>query len=127
MREIKFRAWDKKQKEMIFSGVDFHIRLLQMTDEYKGERESIIGFQNEFEGQLFEMMQFTGLHDKNGKEIYEGDIVTVGEFEEPIIKEVSYVYYAFSLEKHDVYMPASIILKVIGNIHENPELLEAVK
>ena len=131
MREIKFRAWDKKQKEMIFSGVDFHIRLLQMTDEYKGERESIIGFQNEFEGQLFEMMQFTGLHDKNGKEIYEGDIILHDE----IRFEVIWSNGRFLLrherkwldDERNIWNIGESGMEVIGNRFENPELLKEVK
>ena len=64
MREIKFRAWDYERKEMI-------------------QPESIIGLEGETTKQLvlsapfLTLMQFTGLHDKNGKEIYEGDIVSM--------------------------------------------------
>lgn len=73
IREIKYRAWDKKMNEMITSGIELDLRMLSsclppsMTD--------VIGFIPENEGRRFEMMQFTGLKDKKGKEIWEGDIV----------------------------------------------------
>jgi uncharacterized phage protein (TIGR01671 family) len=72
MREIKFRAWDKDSKRMRYAEdligpggwvIQFHGVPLE------------IGIHGVFEPENVELMQYTGLEDKNGKEIYEGDIV----------------------------------------------------
>lgn len=64
MREIKFRAWNKIDKEM---GIPF-----TLDDLYQA---GLCQLKKKHEEENYILMQFTGLHDKNGKEIYEGDIV----------------------------------------------------
>lgn len=136
MREIKFRAWDKKYKIMLYNETEeygFSIFLDGSLDIFKKEK-LVLGTgnwthrtipQNPYD---FILMQYTGLKDKNGKEIYEGDIIET---------KASKSQYVIICEKDRVDFQARNVLdksvfllnwwddtKKIGNIHENPELLE---
>ena len=115
MREIKFRAWDKFMKFMWGTDVCYQGHLATFFKEYQdavdGENEPIL-------------MQYTGLKDKNGKEIYEGDIVkkewiefTNKEHREQIV-DVQWITNGYGAIFHE---PEK--LEVIGNIYENPGLL----
>lgn len=122
MREIKFRVWDNDSKK-IYNQDDFILTFDNVGEDIylKGNNE-IIPFYR------YKLMQYTGLEDKNGQEIYEGDILdygTYGKF------EVVWHRGSFKIRKlgfkngnlhylGDCYFDE---LMVTGNIYENPELL----
>ena len=104
MREIKFRAWDNHNKIWLDTEL-FNI----VCNTGKLQRNGSAGFIGGVD-----ILQYTGLKDKNGVEIYEGDIV---KYEYGQIFEIKWDYGLLShLE--------NIWFKIIGNIYENPELTE---
>lgn len=119
MREIKFRAWDIEMKRYVYPELWDN----KMPTNWK---------------QFFILEQFTGLYDKNGKEIYEGDIVNHGDNFPSVVKydekecafrlfedKPKYARgYRFYPRDHEINAYTSPI-EIIGNIHENPELVKA--
>ena len=143
MREIKFRAWDKERKEMR------EVELMDWSDWWvstgsTGEREepSKYGERNSFKNEQTDrhiLMQYTGLKDKNGKEIYEGDVVNASwyDYDEPRDDAFGEVFFngnwmAYCIWKEDEKSISEMNgqgayhweIEVVGNIYENPELLE---
>ena len=119
MREIKFKAYLKKHKETVF--VDF-------IDFFEKEIIVIDGYGNEycFDFNEIELMQYTGLKDKSGKEIYQGDIGWDEYYEcYGVVKfdEGKFVYEWENICEDLFEMHNSI--KIIGNIYEDKHLLES--
>lgn len=109
--EIKFRAWDKNNKEMIY-----------ISDFYWFEEEGVHDSDGNGHYTNYELMLFSGVHDKNKKEIYKGDIVIVDDK----IYEVKYLFAQFFIGLNMPIAYKRFKCEVIGNIYENPELLETI-
>jgi uncharacterized phage protein (TIGR01671 family) len=135
MREIKFRVFSKDRMFIIESDSDF-------TLQFGNNKPMLAWYSNsgEFieEWAVDNLMQYTGLKDKNGKEIYEGDIIKNGggricvvEWHQPtagfdskfmrdtVMNPAIDKSYGFQCNMWEMHV------EVIGNIYENPELLEA--
>lgn len=149
-REIKFRVWDNWQKKYVFT--DFHVigevtvfgGIDMVISETREARFAALGYETSCEAwDDFELEEWTGLVDKNSKDIYEGDIVratvdtdaqhqVIGD----VVFDVETLSFCFgnNMRIKSPVPPAidyrnlrrygmSTILEVIGNIRENPELL----
>ena len=121
-REIKFRAWHKDLKKMFKIG---QITLEKGTWNFEPNDRDFIGMSIPSQPS-FVLMQYTGLHDKNGKEIYEGDIVKTFNDE---ICIVEYNHNEFGIKVIDKSKPYGWVdfveykIEVIGNKFDNPDLL----
>ncbi len=112
-REIKFRAWDKKFKEMIFD----------IQTPNGPPQPYFFGYYLDNKG--FDIMQFTGLKDRNDKEIYEGDILYWEDFadDEYWAKykvEIPNIFYTL---EHLSDFKTEEDVEIIGNIYD-PELIK---
>ena len=146
MREIKFRFWDKVNKQMIYSDyaiVDKNLFLVKFGNKSKfychPETHSFFTWfiRSDYEY----LMQFTGLLDKNDVKIYEGDIITYNMigWDEKINEKynnqfkgiIVYNWDKFQIKYSDTklskcyhYLNKAQKMKIIGNIYENPELIK---
>jgi len=126
MRELKFRAWDITHKEMFFvDSMTFRMN----NDVYRVWKNVV-----EPKGGLLInpvggiLMQYTGLKDKNGKEIYEGDIIKFPWDSEICVVEYVTLSAGFHLRRKNnrimFLTPYNEGIEIIGNIYENPKLLQ---
>lgn len=134
MREIKFRAWDSEEKKMLlpdgiyggdyspFPNTNIIVDLLaeSINDNWGADELT----------ERYVLMQYTGLQDKNGKEIYEGDIVCVCNNKHGYFQVIFVNAYVggWLLQHPEGTMSLGARdkkdLEIIGNIYENPELVE---
>jgi uncharacterized phage protein (TIGR01671 family) len=146
MREIKFRAWNNCRNEYLFDvGVNPCVEQIVSDGEWADEWDKYV------------IEQFTGLRDRHGKDIYEGDIISIADgYKEiivngqgpiepfyhlcPVIWIPQFACFGIHIfENGDVYKKGmynfgeihdiddEIKVEIIGNIHENRELLEDIK
>ncbi len=117
MRTIKFRAWDKVNKDFTY---------------YDSLRDIAENWMCAFRDMLtqFEWQEYTGLKDKNGKEIYEGDIINGEQYNKKVVYSEGSTNFMVLLYYGNKWIGDSLSQcvrsggEVIGNIYENPELLE---
>lgn len=127
MREIKFRAWHIEREKM------FCVESLQLEDEYYVLNDGDI-YSDAFSVKKsdIQLMQFIGIQDKSGREVYEGDIIQYGTpptYQSSIFwspQDFGFVTYNELLGEYTglSFFTGYKNFKVIGNVHQNPELLE---
>ena len=122
----KFRAWNKIKKRMF----------LVLEIDYENELVSDETYWNTIPFDDVKLMQSTGLKDKNDKEIYEGDIIKDSEdFIAQVVYDKEYAGFGLNYQPFDLTEGLSVTFEelkneyrntfeIIGNIYENPELLE---
>jgi len=123
-REIKFRAWDRKERKMYYNDSNFQERD-DYNDNWESELLCIRSINELSKNNNIILMQYVGIRDVNGKEIYEGDILddetfiacnlfynNLGTVDLPLQEQ--WIEITTDLEKREI----------IGNIYKNPELLK---
>lgn len=141
-RIVKYRAWDKKNKEMLYTYNDWEddskkVTFNRIYAPTFGSHILEISYSEDLT--LYDIsieviescvaMQFTGLYDKNGKEIYESDIVKYGKWSCIVkYKNGSFILECINFDNEgDFFYFADMsnnLLEIIGNIFETPELLK---
>jgi uncharacterized phage protein (TIGR01671 family) len=153
MREFKFRAWsgshglmfdaDNEDSYISVSAEGLTLNTLEETwCSGSGEWESSEGYVEQDEAVI---MQFTGLQDKNGVDIYEGDVIKTYHFTSRVNGKFEYINHIVkwsekfhgwfllnceSMDENDgsiqffVHLRANKDFEITGNIHSNPQLLE---
>jgi uncharacterized phage protein (TIGR01671 family) len=125
MREIKFKAWLKDEQKMVnVASIDFRIEEIAYVEQRTIDNIQHAWYEYRDFNEI-ELLEYTGFKDKNGKKIFEGNIVVT-----PTRKgRVQFIWKGWYfhtttnsfVELHNV----TNIIEIIGNVYENPELLEA--
>lgn len=141
MREIKFRAWDKERKIWLdhrYHKFTWHISPTEglcMSHGWDSE-DAPISFGPPEDKNRYALMQFTGLLDRKGKEIYDGDVLDNFLEENRISIRWDETHAGWQFDEHGIFLDDGVgrgnwdfnfgvskNCEVIGNIYENPELL----
>ena len=134
---IKFRAWDKRSETYLYNVQDAYDTMSGFVKYDDGEdaeydEECFGGF---LDDERYDVEQFIGLKDVNGKSIYEGDIIkSTYKYAQPKVSQIiiengnSYILGEDLATGNEMLVSDHIReIQVIGNIHTNPELLEEDK
>ncbi|UTC14266.1 YopX family protein [Latilactobacillus curvatus] len=142
MREIKFRVWDKTKHRMLgvcqlaFGPNGELVSIYSDGPDFSNDSEALMGDKPDLNEAV--LMQYTGLKDVNGKDIYEGDIVKFFGANKKIKAKNEFGIIIYKADRYGAGFNSIIQNKehgygginiaqdiVVGNVHENPELLEA--
>ena len=130
--KYKFRAYHKKKERLVdVLEIDFENNVVTLTIETDGDDE-YYWWSSTCHLDEVELMQYTGLTDVNGVEIYEGDIVQIGSmFQENVKKRIGqvvfergkYIFYENDFYKYELDS-MGMTIEVIGNIYQHRHLLK---
>lgn len=122
-REIKFRVWDKEKNMWT------NFKIFDNSTFFMDKNTGVWFNKNHKEYERFELMQYTGLKDKNGKEIYEGDVVKLVHFKDGRKKETGKVIFLHSQagfgiidrdgNEYPLFRNTAKQIEIIENIQEN--------
>lgn len=126
MRKIQFKVWDTKNKKFLedVPMVEEWIDSDSWDDPEEILNDPYLWQMAETYGGRLIWLQFTGLKDKNEKEIYEDDILRwfYGDYEEPVISTVTYSNETASFDIPIDRNGERIVVEIIGNIYENTDI-----
>ena len=121
MRKIKFRAWDKENEKMMKVS-SLHLENKEISVKENGTFHLF---------RMQDLMQYTGVKDKNGKEIYEGDILFFRDENTKYVvvwQDAAFIIKSIEIRKYSEEMcwidDTEICCEIVGNIYENKNLLE---
>lgn len=136
-RPIKFRAWNTEMNHMVFPSLEFgrelfpcsYKRIIKSETGKDGYIQEVVlemvSVDHILQSPEFEVMQFTGLTDRNGVEVYEGDLLSIDPFLQVVYLDGGFCFYNPAFTGADRLSQDRVgRLSVIGNIYQNPELLE---
>ncbi|MBX9096400.1 YopX family protein [Streptococcus gordonii] len=136
----KFRAWDILAEEMINEMLLISYVRKEIVGKYRNGTTSVpLKFEDDRNGKDVVLMQSTGLKDKNGQEIFEGDILTDGHTTGVLRNHQALGFYMVDEKEKERFLSDTVdtedfeeakefmgnSIEIIGNVHQNPELLEA--